>query len=393
MALNIDVSYNSNVINKILPMDFYNYLNKDYDIDFFCGVPDSLLQDLNNCILEKSLNNHIVPNEGLALSMACGYYVSNINNKIPCIYLQNSGIGNLINPLLSLAHKNVYSIPSLIIIGWRGEPNVPDEPQDVTQGECMLDLIQSMNFEYVVIDNLNWKLNIDECIDKIRKNNFPVFLVIKKYTFEKYSIPIMLNEYSLIRRSVIEKITLSVGDNDIICCTTGKSSRELDEITTQHNINKSKTFLMVGAMGHLSSFCLGLSLNLDNSKRVYCIDGDGAMLMHFGMLPYIGFIKPKQLIHILLNNAMHESVGVQPTISQNINYEIIAKELGYEHVFVIKTKDELIGVLQNVKKINGLIFIHILLSNQPSNNDLLRPKIPAKERIEKLMGLFRPLKI
>jgi len=379
-------NYNTK-IDKISPIDFYENLKECYGVDFFSGVPDSLLQDLNNCILDKSSKNYIVPNEGLALSMASGYYIS--NKKIPCVYLQNSGIGNLINPLLSLSHTNVYSIPMLIIIGWRGEPNVEDEPQHISQGNCMLNLIQTMGFEYVILDKLNWKLNLKDCFNKIQKNNCPVFLVVKKNTFDKYSLNPILNGHNLIRRDVIEKIVLSTEKNDILCCTTGKSSRELDEVTTKHNIDKSRSFLMVGSMGHLSSLCLGMNININN-KRIFCIDGDGALLMHFGMFPYIGYVKPKNFVHILLNNAMHESVGIQPTISQNINFHNIAKELGYEHVFLVKNEEELFSVLEKIKCLDGLIFIHILLSNEPSSSDnLSRPKTTPKERVVNLIEYLR----
>jgi phosphonopyruvate decarboxylase len=371
------------IIHKISPNSFCDYLNDSYGINFFAGVPDSLLQDLNNYILDTNINNYIVPNEGLALSMAAGYYIS--TDKIPCVYLQNSGIGNLINPLLSLSHSNVYSIPSLLIIGWRGEPNVEDEPQHISHGKCMINLIQSMGFEYVVLDKYNWRVNIDECVHKINTLKCPVFLIVKKNTFEKYSIPTVLNNHKLIRRNVIEKIALSSKDTDILCCTTGKSSRELDEITTEKNIDKFRTFLMVGSMGHVSSLCLGMSLYMKN-KKIYCIDGDGALLMHFGIMPYIAHNKPKNFIHILLNNAMHESVGIQPTIAQNIRFDIIAKELGYVNVFVVKTDEELDNILEKIKDIEDLTFIHILLSNKPSQSDnLSRPKTTPKERIIQLI--------
>lgn len=379
-----DMILNKNTsINKILPQEFCTYLNQQFEVDFFTGVPDSLLQDLNNYILNTSKNNYIVPNEGLALSMAAGYYIS--TKKIPCIYLQNSGIGNLINPLLSLAHSNVYSIPALLIIGWRGEPNIDDEPQHISQGKCMINLIQCMGFDYVILDKYNWKVNLDECFHKIQTKKAPVFLVVKKNSFEKFSVLPMLNSHQLIRRNVIEKIVLLSNDNDILCCTTGKSSRELDEITTEHKIDKSRTFLMVGSMGHVSSLCLGMSLHTNN-KKIFCIDGDGALLMHYGIMPYIGHNKPKNFVHILLNNAMHESVGIQPTISQDIQFHVIAKEFGYVNVFVVQTEEELDNTLEKVRCLEELTFIHILLSNKPSQSDnLSRPKTTPKERINQLI--------
>ena len=373
-------------VNEIDSAEFYKYLEQS-EINFFSGVPDSLLQDLNNCILDRSKNHFVMPNEGLAVSIASGYYTS--TNKIPCVYLQNSGIGNIINPLMSLTHKNVYSIPMLIIIGWRGEPNVHDEPQHVSQGECMINIIQSMNFEKVYLDKLNWRVNIDKCIDLLKKQKQPVFLVVRKGMFNKYKIAEKNNGLSLIRRDVIKKLVVASTANDLLCCTTGKSSRELDEEAGLNNVDKSRLFLMVGSMGHLSSYCLGISLYNAN-KKVWCIDGDGAMLMHFGSMPMIGDTKPKNLIHILLNNAMHESVGIQPTIAQDIDFAFIAKNFGYKNIFTIKNDEQLDDFLKIVHTLNDLTFVHILLSNKQSNSDnLSRPKTTPLERLNSFMEYIK----
>lgn len=373
-------------IEEIETKDFYNYLIEK-NIDFFTVVPDSLLQELNNCILENSKNHYVMPNEGLSLSLASGYYTS--TKKIPCVYLQNSGLGNMTNPLLSLTHKNVYSIPILCIIGWRGEPGIKDEPQHKSQGDCMVNLIRCMGFDLVYLDKLNWKNNIDKCIELIQKNKQPVFLIVRKGYFKKYSIKELKdNNMKLIRREVIRKIVLNSNDDDILCCTTGKSSRELNEEVEINKINKSRIFLMVGSMGHLSSYCLGISLFTKN-KKIWCIDGDGALIMHFGSIPMIGHIKPNNFIHILLNNAMHESVGIQPTICQNIDFESIAKLLGYQNVFTVKNSEELDNFLNVSHSLNGLTFVHILLSNQPSQSDnLSRPKDTPLERINNLMNFI-----
>jgi phosphonopyruvate decarboxylase len=372
------INETENKVSEIDTAEFYNYLEQN-DITFFSGVPDSLLQDLNNCILDKSKNHYVMPNEGLAVSIASGYYTS--TQKIPCIYLQNSGIGNIINPLMSLTHKNVYSIPMLVIIGWRGEPGVHDEPQHVSQGECMVNLIQSMNFEKVYLDKLNWKICIDKCLNLIHKTKQPVFLIVKKGAFKKYKIPEANNGLPLIRRDVIKKLAIASTDKDLLCCTTGKSSRELDEEAGLNNVDKSRLFLMVGSMGHLSSYCLGLALYQVN-KKVWCIDGDGAMLMHFGSMPMIGHTKPKNFIHILLNNSMHESVGVQPTIAQDIDFSHLAKQLGYVNVYTIKTEEELDEFLKLVHNLDDLTFAHILMSNKQSLSDnLSRPKTTPLERL------------
>lgn len=373
-------------VDEIDTSEFYNYLLQN-DISFFSGVPDSLLQDLNNCILEKSKDHYVMPNEGLAVSIASGYYTA--TQKIPCVYLQNSGLGNIINPLMSLAHKNVYSIPMLIIIGWRGEPNVHDEPQHVSQGECMVNLIQSMNFENVYLDKLNWRISIDRCINMINKTKQPVFLIVKKGAFKKYKIPEANNGLPLIRRDVIKKLLVGSNENDLLCCTTGKSSRELDEEAGLNNVDKSRLFLMVGSMGHLSSYCLGLAL-YNSQKKVWCIDGDGAMLMHLGSMAMIGNAKPKNFVHILLNNAMHESVGVQPTIAQDIDFAEIAVKFGYKNYFNIEKEEELNNFLQIVHNLNDLTFVHIKLSNKQSLSDnLSRPKTTPLERLNSFIDYIK----
>ena len=373
-------------VSEVETAEFYNYL-VNRDINFFSGVPDSLLQDLNNCILERSKDHFVMPNEGLAISIASGYYTS--CQKIPCVYLQNSGIGNIINPLMSLTHKNVYSIPMLIIIGWRGEPNVHDEPQHLSQGECMVNLIQSMNFEKVYLDKLNWRVSVDKCIDLINQTRQPVFLIVRKGIFSKYKLSELNNGYSLIRRDVIRKLVISSTPNDLLCCTTGKSSRELDEEAGLNNVDKSRLFLMVGSMGHLSSYCLGLAL-YQKSKKVWCIDGDGALLMHFGSMPMIGHTKPKNFIHILLNNAMHESVGIQPTIAQDIDFSVIAKQLGYKYIFTIKNDEELDQFLKIASTLDDLTFAHVLLSNKQSLSDnLSRPKTTPLERLNSLIEYIK----
>ena len=375
-----------NKVPEIDASEFYYYLEKN-NINFFSWVPDSLLQDLNNCILEKSKNHFVMPNEGLAVSIASGYYTS--TQEFPCVYLQNSGIGNIINPLMSLTHKNVYSIPMLIIIGWRGEPLVHDEPQHVSQGECMVDLIQSMNFPIVYLDKLNWKICIDKCLNLLNKHKQPVFLVVRKGAFKKYTIPEANNGLTLIRRDVIKQLVVGSTENDLLCCTTGKSSRELDEEAWLNKIDKSRLFLMVGSMGHLSSYCLGLALYQTN-KKIWCIDGDGAMLMHFGSMPMIGNTKPKNFIHILLNNSMHESVGVQPTIAQDIDFAQLAKNLGYVNVLNVKTDDDLKEFLNQVNHFNDLTFVHILLSNKQSlSENLSRPKTTPLERINNFIEFIK----
>ena len=357
------------------PLEFYNYLQKS-DIEFFTGIPDSLLKEFNNVIQKNTItNNHIITaNEGSSIALATGYHLA--TKKIPLVYLQNSGTGNTINPLMSLVSEKVYSIPILIIIGWRGEPGIKDEPQHLSQGECMTNLITSLNLTYDILPtNLtDAKKIINKSLDLIKTKSKPHIILVKKNTFLKYNDKInVLNNYPIYRKEALEDI-IKYFKNDLILSTTGKSSRELLESMKDLGLSQDNIFLNVGAMGHVSMIALGVAMN--TPKRVICIDGDGSVIMHMGNLTNIGTSNCSNLIHIVLNNGMHESVGIQPTNAYNINLSNIAENCGYCYSKVIDTKESLLESLDEISNnsYTGPVFLEIRINNKVNyQHELTRP--------------------
>jgi phosphonopyruvate decarboxylase len=373
---------NPKISESKIPTDqFYQFL-KDHSIDFFAGVPDSLLQDFNNCLLKNETHNYIVPHEGLAVSMASGYHLG--TSKIPCVYLQNSGFGNLLNPLLSLTHREVNRIPMLIIIGWRGEPGVKDEPQHRVQGDCLLNLIRTSGFELVILQNLSWQINLNQCLAKIEETQEPVFLVVRQNLFSKYECQVTFNHHILTRYMALEILVRNTTKNDLLCCTTGKASRELESICKKSESDMSRIFLMVGSMGHLGSFCLGLALS--SKKTVWCLDGDGSFLMHLGSIVSIGHLKPENMVHVILNNGRHESVGVQPTILETVDLDLLAKSVGYKSYRYVQNEEQLMEIIGEIltSRLQLPILVNVMLSDSPADPNLPRPSTTPMERFEAL---------
>ena len=371
----------------IEPSSFYNELKKE-EIDFFVGVPDSLLKNFCSFVddnIEK--DNHIIAaNEGNAISIASGYHLA--TKKIPVVYMQNSGLGNCINPLTSLADKEVYSIPMLLIIGWRGEPGKKDEPQHLKQGRITREQLKILDIDYFVIDeNTDEKSCLEKVIKRINKNSSPVAILVRENTFKKYKLKNKQKTiYKLKREEAIEEIINLSNDSDIFISTTGKTSRELYEIRKNKG-DAQKDFLTVGSMGHVSSIALGVAIGL-KKQRVICLDGDGSLIMHLGSLPIIGAISPKNLIHVILNNCAHESVGGQPTVANEIDFEKLSSALNYKNFFQSS----------NVKQINdcwsqlidregpSLFLINIKSS---SRKDLGRPESSPIENKESFMEFIK----
>ena len=356
-------------------------LFKIINSDFYTGVPDSKLKALSTFLMSEynlDKNHHIIAaNEGNAVGIAAGYYLS--TKKIPVVYMQNSGEGNAVNPIASLLNEEVYKIPMIFIIGWRGEPGEKDEPQHKFQGKITLSLLDVMNIKYFIID----KNTTDEVVknamiefNELLKDGKQVAFVIKKDGIiidKKYEYK---NEYALNRDETIEEI-LDEFNDAIIVSTTGKISREVFEIREKNNENHDKDFLTVGSMGHSSSIALGIALNKEN-KKVICLDGDGACLMHMGAMATISKYKPKNMIHVVLNNEAHESVGGMPTTNDKTNFCEVARTLGYEKVYEAKDKEELKNVLEEIKKINELIFIEVKCKIG-AREDLGRPSTSPEE--------------
>lgn len=361
----------------LCPKTFYQFLKKK-KINFFTGVPDSLLKNFIGIlsIYEKENQHIIASNEGAAVAIAAGHYMA--TKEIPLIYLQNSGLGNTINPILSLADKKVYSIPMIIIVGWRGEPFIKDEPQHIAQGQATISLIKSLKKKYIILSGDIKKdlKKINQIIFLAKKNSEPVFILIKKDIFNKKIIKKDLRDQKLIsREEAINIIVNNLNDNFRIVATTGMISRELYEIRNFRKENHSKDFLTVGSMGYASQIGLGIAISkLKKNIKVVCLDGDGSFLMHMGGVATIGSVKPKNFIHIVLNNGSHDSVGGQPTAGFKINISGIAKSCSYDNcIGNIKDKPSIIKSLNFLKSNKGTGFLEILVKNG-SRKNLGRPK-------------------
>jgi phosphonopyruvate decarboxylase len=372
------------VIKMINVKEFYDLLAEN-KLDFFTGVPDSLLKDLCAYIIDNTSEkkNITTANEGNAIALAAGHYLS--TEKPAIVYMQNSGLGNCVNPLVSLTDEKVYSIPLLMLIGWRGEPGKKDEPQHLKQGEITLGLLDVLGIPYEILPGSIEEVKevLSRAVSYMEFNRSPFALVIKKGTFDNYSLQKKKStNFPLDREDAIKLIVPLLEKNSIIISTTGKTSRELFEFRDSHE----KDFLTVGSMGHSSSIALGVALEIN--KPVYCFDGDGSVIMHMGSLSSIGNLKPKNFKHIIFNNFAHDSVGGQPTSADVINFPEVAKANGYLDTFSAQTKDEIISSIEKMKGSDGPLLLEIKV-NKGARKDLGRPTKTPKENKDALMQFLR----
>ncbi len=363
----------------IEPKLFYDTLIKN-NINFFSGVPDSLLKNICAYITDNTdpAHNIIAANEGNAIGLASGYHLA--TGKTALVYMQNSGLGNAVNPLLSLAAPEVYGIPILLLIGWRGEPGVKDEPQHVKQGEVMLAMLDAMKIDYEILpdDFERAKPVIEDLIQQIQESNTQKALIVRKNTFAKYVLnSTSSNTFQLSRETAIQTLLGHLDEQDIIVSTTGKTSRELFESRAAKHSGHQRDFLTVGSMGHANQIALGIALNKKN-RSVYCFDGDGAALMHTGGLGIIGNYEANNFKHILFNNGSHESVGGQPTIGLDIEMKPIAEGFKYKQVFQASTVAEIDEMMPSIKKMDGPVLLEIKIASS-SRADLGRPTIAPKD--------------
>lgn len=351
------------------------------DAEFYTGVPDSQLRSLCDYLMDTrgtDPRRHVIAaNEGNAAALAAGYYLA--TGKTPVVYLQNSGEGNLINPAASLLHRQVYGIPAIFVVGWRGEPGVHDEPQHVYQGAVTLKLLEDLEIPAFVIGPETPETEVREAMKRFRpllEEGRNVAFVVRKngLTYDKkinYQ-----NNCRLRREDAIRQIAQAAGE-DVIVSTTGKASRELFEIRERAGQDHSRDFLTVGSMGHASSIALGAALHRPE-KRVWCLDGDGALLMHMGALAVIGQSRPQNLIHIVLNNAAHESVGGLPTAAGGVDLPAIAKACGYPRAVTAETPEALAEALREAKAWRELSFLEVKCAIG-ARSDLGRPTTTPQE--------------
>lgn len=368
---------------------FFDTLREN-GIDFYCGVPDSLLKEFCAYLSDHTgANDHVITaNEGAAIALAAGYHLA--TGKLPFVYLQNSGLGNTVNPLLSLADPEVYSIPMVIMIGWRGEPGLPDEPQHRKQGRVQNPMLEAMEIPAFLLDADTRDIPgfVSTAAAKARKIGGPVAIVVSMDTFEPYKGPAgNFSGYTLSREEAVNYVLDQLSEEDIVVSTTGKPSREVYEYRVAGGQGHQNDFLTVGSMGHSSQIALGVAMH--SGRNVFCLDGDGSVIMHMGSLGIIGSYAPATFKHIVLNNGAHDSVGGQPTVGFEISIPDVAKACGYKAVFTASEIGELKAQFGRFLKAEGPALFEIRVK-KGARKDLGRPKSTPIENKVELMKLLNP---
>lgn len=359
-------------------------------IDVIAGVPDSTLKQFCDGLQlhGEKFRHYVTANEGAAVGLAVGSYLA--SGKPACIYMQNSGIGNAVNPLASLANREVYGIPMLFIVGWRGEPGVKDEPQHVFQGRITCQLFETLEVPYAVIDNNTSHDGLQQILAQAkaqlsRQEQFAV--IVKKGTFEAEEKFVWDNGNSMVREQALGKLLEIIPQDACMVSTTGKISRELYEQSNARRGNHENLFMTVGGMGHASMIAFGIAEEKPE-QRVICVDGDGAVLMHMGALSFIASRAPENFVHIVVNNQAHESVGAMPTDCQQVSLSEAAKAAGYRKVRRICREEEMEQAAELICNEQGPVFLEIMVSLE-SRADLGRPKESARENRDGFMQYLK----
>ena len=355
-------------------------------IDFFAGVPDSLLKNICAYISDNvdAEHNIIAANEGGAIGLAAGYHLA--TGRIGCVYMQNSGEGNVINPLASLTDKEVYNMPVLLLIGWRGRPGVHDEPQHVKQGKITTGLLNTMgiNFDVLSKDEEKAAKQIEKAVRAMNETKEVYALVIEKDTFDTHVLQnVEKNNLEMSREEAIGMVAASMAANDVAVGTTGMISRELFEYREGAGEGHERDFLTVGAMGHASQIALGIAL-MKPQRTVWCFDGDGASIMHMGSMAIVSSKSPKNYVHVIFNNGAHDSVVGQPTVGLKIDFPSIAKAVGYRQTLSVDNREALEDALSSVKGCEGPVLLEVRV-RKGNRKDLGRPTTTPIQNKEALM--------
>ena len=368
----------------ITPKFFVEKL-KSEGIDFYTGVPDSLLKNVCAYITDNCDANHhiIAANEGGAVALAAGYHLA--TGKTGCVYMQNSGEGNAVNPLASLTDREVYHIPLLLLVGWRGRPGMHDEPQHVKQGKITTGILNVMGINYDVLakeENVA-SAQIEKAMRAIRETGDAYALVVEKDTFENYSLQkAYTSEYTMSREEAIQAVVAEIPSDAVIVSTTGMISRELFEYRAATGQGHERDFLTVGSMGHASMIALGIALQQPD-RPVWCLDGDGASIMHMGNMAIVGSRHPKNYTHVIFNNGAHDSVGGQPTVGHDIDLVEAARAMQYEKACCVWTPEMLNEALAR-RQGEGLQLIEVRVK-KGNRKDLGRPTTTPIQNKEALM--------
>lgn len=361
--------------------------------DFYTGVPDSQIKALCNYLMDTygiDPNHHLIAaNEGNCTALAAGYHLA--TGKVPVVYMQNSGQGNIINPVASLLNDKVYAIPVIFVIGWRGQPGVHDEPQHIYQGQVTVKLMEDMDIKPFIVSEDTTPEELAAAMDDFRgilASGKSVAFIIRKNALTMEKKVVYKNDNKMVREDIIRHIAAATGEDPIVS-TTGKASRELFEIRVANGQSHQYDFLTVGSMGHTSSIALGIAINKPNHK-IWCIDGDGSMLMHMGALAVTGSVCPHNLVHIVINNGAHETVGGMPTAAAKIDVVAAAKACGYPNAVSVDNFDDLDRELAAAKENDGLRLIEIKCSIG-ARADLGRPTTTALENKTNFMNYLKTL--
>jgi phosphonopyruvate decarboxylase len=348
------------------------------DVGLFTGVPDSLLASFCAYVDDHALaTEHVIAaNEGNAVALAAGYHLS--SGRLGAVYLQNSGLGNTINPLTSLVDPEVYRVPLLLIIGWRGEPGVKDEPQHVKQGRITPGQLDLLEIPYWILEaSSDLEGVVAEAFAGLAARNAPVALLVRKDAFSSYkSKRPRRYDWQLRREDALRTLLELASSRDLVVSTTGKTSREVYELRAQAG-QPQRDFLTVGGMGHTASIALGVALG-NTDKRVICLDGDGSVLMHLGALPIIGDLAPRNLLHVVLNNSAHESVGGQPTVAGAVDLAALARACGYRAYRLASDDAGIRSAWQELSAEAGPVLLEVRIG-LGSRDDLGRPKSSPEE--------------
>jgi phosphonopyruvate decarboxylase len=355
-------------------------LFKKNDVNFFSGVPDSVLKELSKFLDKKTKKNHVIAtNEGSAVSIGIGHYLA--TNKIPCIYMQNSGLSNALNPLFSIAHQKVYSIPLILVIGWRGSPKIKDEPQHNVKGKVTEKILNLLNIKYTVIRTDRDLKKFNNQIKKAKKNNNIIACLIEQGILKKNAKINKKNDfYKLDKELFLVSLLKNIKKNTKIISSTGYNSRELMYLRNKYKIKKGKDFYMVGGMGHTASVGLGYSLSSKN--KTICLDGDGSFLMHLGSIKTAGSFANKNFKYILLNNNSHDSVGGQKTYTSNVDCKKLSESLGFKKFYLINKKQSMSQILKRFLKNVSPSFLEVKVSNSKIKN------LPRPNDLKKIKKLF-----
>lgn len=353
--------------------EFVDWLSS-LGVEFYTGVPDSLLKQLCFYVDDHFSDRHVVAaNEGGAIALACGYHLA--TGKTPLVYLQNSGLGNTINPLLSLADREVYSIPMLVVIGWRGEPGTKDEPQHVKQGKVNVKMLEAIDMPYQILpaDAVAARQCVNELLSLASRESQPVALLVRKETFEPYK-PVKKNssDFEMTREQAIGVIVDALEELDAIVSTTGKISRELYEYRDQTGQGHQREFLTVGSMGHASQIAMGIAL-AQPDRQVFCLDGDGAMLMHMGSAAIVGSTGVANFKHVILNNGVHDSVGGMASAGLDVSFTKIVRACGYHEAWRVDCREDLLEKITYLRAARGPALLEVMV-RKGARADLGRPK-------------------